>query len=234
MTKIFEWTRNQVFYVRRNGTICAARLTKAFFLLNGMCDRQFKVSIELANGEVIDTYLWRNDHNERLTEKRFYPSKEDALNATNHYCLTNVWEISHEIVNNAHLPVRMSQTHLMGYADGYFWDKINMRARKDTVSLHGVVDVLQRNCDISEICSIHNQTKWYLTKKACEQDNTIPIFEFNDNTDGEDFAEQKREEFHAYVAHHAPDFEDKINWEYFMNEKSMPWNLSEQIKVWMS
>lgn len=232
MKKNFEWTRTQVFYVRRNGAICAARLIRAIFKLNGMRERVFCTTLELANGEIVDTYLWRNDHSDRLINERYYPTKEDAVNKTNRYCLTNIWEIAHEIVNNAQLPVRMNSTHRMGYAYGFYWDKINMRAKDETVSLYGVVDVLQRSCDISGIGSIHNPTKWYLTKEACEQKS---VFEFadDDNSD-EDFAERKREEFREYVAHHAPDFEDKIDWEYFMNEKSMPWNLSEQIRVWMS
>lgn len=75
---------------------------------------------------------------------------------------------------------------------------------------------------------------WYSSSLACKVANKVTIVEFSDEDADEDFAEQKREEFREYVAHHAPDFEDKIDWEYFMNGNSMPWNLSEQIRVWMS
>lgn len=48
----------------------------------------------------------------------------------------------------------------------------------------------------------------------------------------DDFAKQKRDEFCEYVKHHCPGFEDKIEWEYFQAYKTMPWNLSQQVKFW--
>lgn len=50
--------------------------------------------------------------------------------------------------------------------------------------------------------------------------------------EGDDFAKQKHDEFYAYVKHHCPGFEDKIEWEYFQAYKTMPWNLSQQVKFW--
>ena len=32
--------------------------------------------------------------------------------------------------------------------------------------------------------------------------------------------------------HHCPGFEGKIEWEYFQAYKTMPWNLSQQVKFW--
>lgn len=73
----------------------------------------------------------------------------------------------------------------------------------------------------------------YATKEECEAQNTMQVVEFEDEEpDEEDFAEQKREEFRDYVAHHCPGFEDKIDWEYFMNLKSMPENLAMQVENW--
>lgn len=50
--------------------------------------------------------------------------------------------------------------------------------------------------------------------------------------EGDDFAKQKHDEFYAYVKHYCPGFEDKIEWEYFQAYKTMPWNLSQQVKFW--
>lgn len=54
----------------------------------------------------------------------------------------------------------------------------------------------------------------------------------NEDFHGDDFAKQKHDEFYAYVKHHCPGFEDKIEWEYFQAYKTMPWNLSQQVKFW--
>ena len=77
---------------------------------------------------------------------------------------------------------------------------------------------------------------WYLTKEACDEAHEFDfdVVEFEDEEpDEDDFAEQKREEFRDYVAHHCPGFEDRIDWEYFMNLKSMPENLAMQVENWM-
>lgn len=70
----------------------------------------------------------------------------------------------------------------------------------------------------------------YPTAEACEADNACKVIEFDDD---EEFAERKREEFEDYVRKVCgPEWCDMIDWEYFMNLKSMPENLSMQINVW--
>lgn len=75
---------------------------------------------------------------------------------------------------------------------------------------------------------------WFVTEQECREAHGVDdVVEFEDEEpDEDDFAEQKREEFRDYVAHHCPGFEDRIDWEYFMNLKSMPENLAMQVENW--
>lgn len=73
--------------------------------------------------------------------------------------------------------------------------------------------------------------RFYQTAEMCRKDHA-PNIAMLDDEDEEDLAEKKREEFYKYVAHHCPGFEDKIDWEYFYNLRSMPENLAEQVRVW--
>lgn len=66
--------------------------------------------------------------------------------------------------------------------------------------------------------------------KQCREANKPKIVMLDE--EGDDFAKQKHDEFYAYVKHHCPGFEDKIEWEYFQAYKTMPWNLSQQVKFW--
>lgn len=68
------------------------------------------------------------------------------------------------------------------------------------------------------------------TAKQCREANKPKIVMLDE--EGDDFAKQKHDEFYAYVKHHCPGFEDKIEWEYFQAYKTMPWNLSQQVKFW--
>ena len=83
--------------------------------------------------------------------------------------------------------------------------------------------------DLLHHCWPEPMVKAYPTAEACEADNACKVIEFDDD---ESFAEQKRDEFRDYVAHHCPGFEDRIDWEYFMNLKSMPENLAMQVENW--
>ena len=72
--------------------------------------------------------------------------------------------------------------------------------------------------------------RFYQTAKQCREANKPKIVMLDE--EGDDFAKQKHDEFYAYVKHHCPGFEDKIEWEYFQAYKTMPWNLSQQVKFW--
>lgn len=72
--------------------------------------------------------------------------------------------------------------------------------------------------------------RFYQTSKQCREANKPKIVMLDE--EGDDFAKQKHDEFYAYVKHHCPGFEDKIEWEYFQAYKTMPWNLSQQVKFW--
>lgn len=69
------------------------------------------------------------------------------------------------------------------------------------------------------------------TAEQCRKANKPKIVMLDEEED--DFAKQKRDEFYAYVKHHCPGFEDKIEWEYFQKNNTMPWNLSRQITNWI-
>ena len=72
--------------------------------------------------------------------------------------------------------------------------------------------------------------RFYQTAKQCREANKPKIVMLDE--EGDDFAKQKHDEFYAYVKHHCPGFEDKIEWEYFQAYNTMPWNLSQQVKFW--
>lgn len=73
--------------------------------------------------------------------------------------------------------------------------------------------------------------RFYQTAEQCRKANKPKIVMLDEEED--DFAKQKRDEFYAYVKHHCPGFEDKIEWEYFQKNNTMPWNLSRQITNWI-
>lgn len=72
--------------------------------------------------------------------------------------------------------------------------------------------------------------RFYQTAEQCREANKPKIVTL-DEEEG-DFAKQKRDEFCECVKHHCPGFEGKIEWEYFQAYKTMPWNLSQQVKFW--
>lgn len=72
--------------------------------------------------------------------------------------------------------------------------------------------------------------RFYQIAEQCREANKPKIVMLDE--EGDDFAKQKHDEFYAYVKHHCPGFEDKIEWEYFQAYKTMPWNLSQQVKFW--
>lgn len=72
--------------------------------------------------------------------------------------------------------------------------------------------------------------RFYQTAEQCREANKPKIVMLDE--EGDDFAKQKHDEFYAYVKHHCPGFEDKIEWEYFQAYNTMPWNLSQQVKFW--
>lgn len=72
--------------------------------------------------------------------------------------------------------------------------------------------------------------RFYQTAEQCRAAHKPKIVMLDE--EGDDFAKQKHDEFYAYVKHHCPGFEDKIEWEYFQAYKTMPWNLSQQVKFW--
>ena len=72
--------------------------------------------------------------------------------------------------------------------------------------------------------------RFYQTAEQCRAAHKPKIVMLDEEED--DFAKQKRDEFCEYVKHHCPGFEDKIEWEYFQAYKTMPWNLSQQVKFW--
>lgn len=232
----FEWSPKQVFYVRNDGDIYAARLKEVRFELNGMCSRCLYVVLELADNDEWHSCPWRNDHGCELYKlPHFYPNKEEALSGGKYYNIaTRLWDILHEeIYPNIGNNLTAKNFHRPGYASAWRWDKANLEAICTNVEYEGSIDVLARTIHVDAILYSYNPTKWYLTKEACENDNKPQVFEFDDdNSDEEDFAEQKREEFREYVAHHAPGCEKMIDWEHFYNNKSMPENLSTQIFCW--
>lgn len=73
--------------------------------------------------------------------------------------------------------------------------------------------------------------RFYQTAEECRKSHTPKVVMLDDEND-EEFAERKREEFHEYIAHHCPGFEEKIDWMYFQNLQSMPENLADQVRVW--
>lgn len=73
--------------------------------------------------------------------------------------------------------------------------------------------------------------RFYQTAEQCRKANKPKIVMLDEEED--DFAKQKRDEFYAYVKHHCPGFEDKIEWKYFQKNNTIPWNLSRQITNWI-
>ena len=84
--------------------------------------------------------------------------------------------------------------------------------------------------DIEAIIDAEHFRRFYQTAEQCREANKPKIVMLDE--EGDDFAKQKRDEFCEYVKHHCPGFEDKIEWEYFQAYKTMPWNLSQQVKFW--
>ena len=70
--------------------------------------------------------------------------------------------------------------------------------------------------------------KFYQTAEECRKANKPKIVMLDKEED--DFVRQKRNEFYEYVKHYCPGFEDKINWECFQGNNTMPWNLAEQVR----
>lgn len=73
--------------------------------------------------------------------------------------------------------------------------------------------------------------RFYQTAEECRAANRPNIIMLDKEED--DFAKQKRDEFYAYVKHHCPGFEDKIEWKHFQAYSTMPWNLSRQVTNWI-
>lgn len=117
---------------------------------------------------------------------------------------------------------------------GWIWDgskpiKRTPRERlRSCLIRQGEIELIDYHDNVYDI---NDFSRFYQTAEECRQNHTPKIAMLDDEED-EDFAENKRNEFYEYVAHHCPGFEDKIDWMYFQNLDTMPNNLAEQVRVW--
>ena len=233
--------RDQKYYIKYDGAIRACkvvyykasidcdfenRYTHAVINIAGIGNVYFTVARSTTPTD-LPTYVKKETVEYNTWMPKLYPNKECKINTELKLCLYS-WHIRDVMVERNIMSAHhdYDSRYLMKC---YTWNGYQaVRHILGATDFHGTYDYLT---DSFEYC-VNYKNKYYPTLEQCIADNKVSFVDFD--KDDEDFSEQKREEFREYVAHHAPDFEDKIDWEYFMNEKSMPWNLSEQIKVWMS
>lgn len=233
--------RDQKYYIKYDGAIRACKVV--YYKASIDCDfenRDTHVVINIAGiGNVyfhvenstrptdLPTYVKKEAVKYNTWMPKLYPNKECKMNTELKLRLYS-WHVRDVMVERNIMSAHhdYDSRYLMKC---YTWNGYQaVRHILGVTDFHGTYDYLTDSFDYW----VGYTNKHYPTLEQCVADNKVTFVDFEE--DNEDFAEQKREEFREYVAHHAPDFEDKIDWEYFMNEKSMPWNLSEQIKVWMS
>lgn len=234
--------RDQKYYIKYDGAIRACKVvyykasidynfecrsTHAVLNIAGIGNVYFRV-MNTTTPKDLPTYVKREVVEYNTWMPKLYPNKECKINTELKLRLYS-W-----IVRDVMVERKIMSAH--HDHDSHYFMKCYTWNGYEAVShilgftdFHGTYDYLTDSFDYW----VGYKNKHYPTLEQCVADNKVTFVDFDEDED-EDFAEQKREEFHEYVAHHAPDFEDKIDWEHFMNEKSMPWNLSEQIRVWMS
>lgn len=112
---------------------------------------------------------------------------------------------------------------------GWLWDGARPEKRATRESLNACeirdegVSLIDRN---GVVYDIDVYSKFYQTREKCARANTSTIIMLDEDNGVE---KERRDKFYKYVKHCCPGFEDKIEWERFNPEKSMSWNLSDQV-----
>lgn len=232
--------RDKKYYIKYDGAIRACKVV--YYKASIDCDYEVSESYAVLNVAGKGNILFRTERSSTPSDLPSYVKRESVLTPSRMPKLYPSKDATKNTELNLNLyswNIRdaMKARNLMDFKHDhdsrylmkcYTWTGYDIKENTlSYISFHGTYDFLK---DSFDIC-VGLSEKYYPTIEQCIADNRVTVVDF-DEEDNEDFAEQKREEFREYVAHHAPDFEDKINWEYFQNSKSMPWNLSEQIRLW--
>lgn len=207
-------------FMHRNGVICEAEYRGMRIKDTGIC------------GNNVDTehIFWFGS---KLGEEKFkvsmpiYKTAEDAAQETN--------PVQYEVLNIESFSLKYLPYLVWDGIQfcGWLWDGSRpvKRATREPLRVCKIYGGKVTFVDYSgnEYYAEHFR-RFYQTAKQCREAHKPKIVMLDE--EGDDFAKQKRDEFCEYVKHHCPGFEDKIEWEYFQAYKTMPWNLSQQVKFW--